>query len=441
MGISVFDRILIYSKAENERNKMEGDSYRRRLKDITADLMALVRDMENDEHEKEQQFRIVQPGERIIAFPNLVAAPREEDKTENEEATAFLDFTEKELMKMPKTFRNKFKTGKIKARIRRIQNKYYEIRVQLDKIRITASSANLETAKQRFIEKLNEYESKRTDKKHKDELFGKYLLKWLETVKKPYIKESTYKEYQKSVKLDLLPKFGQFKLSEITTFDIQEHLNGYIAEGKNRTAKKVYQLMSALFAFAVADDMLTRSPTDKVRVVTYEQEHGTALTRAEEKQIIDDFLAMPSSRYRQAFVFIMYTGLRRSELASVQLEGEWITVVTAKQRKGKKEKARRIPVSPMLKKLLPMIDLNLIRQANPNKLTCAFSDLYTNHHLHELRHTFITRCQECGIAREIVSLWAGHSTDKTITTTVYTHLEQNVELQLQEIARFIYDFE
>ena len=95
----------------------------------------------------------------------------------------------------------------------------------------------------------------------------------------------------------------------------------------------------------------------------------------------------------------------------------------------------------MLKKLLPMIDLNLIRQANPNKLTCAFSDLYTNHHLHELRHTFITRCQECGIAREIVSLWAGHSTDKTITTTVYTHLEQNVELQLQEIARFIYDFE
>ena len=80
--------------------------------------------------------------------------------------------------------------------------------------------------------------------------------------------------------------------------------------------------MSALFAFAVADDMLTRSPTDKVRVVTYEQEHGTALTRAEEKQIIDDFLAMPSSRYRQAFVFIMYTGLRRSELASVQLEGE-----------------------------------------------------------------------------------------------------------------------
>lgn len=134
---------------------MEGDSYRRRLKDITADLMALVRDMENDEHEKEQQFRIVQPGERIIAFPNLVAAPREEDKTENEEATAFLDFTEKELMKMPKTFRNEFKTGKIRARIRRREDGRYEIRCQINKKRISATSKTLEIAKQKFIKQLN----------------------------------------------------------------------------------------------------------------------------------------------------------------------------------------------------------------------------------------------------------------------------------------------
>ena len=249
------------------------------------------------------------------------------------------------------------------------------------------------------------------------------------------------KEYQKSVNLYLLPKFGQSKLTDITTFDIQEYLNKYTAAGKFRTAKSIYQLLNPIFAFAVADNMLNRSPMEKVRIVAYEQEHGTALTRAEEKQIVDDFLALPTSRYRQAFVFIMYTGLRRSELASAQIDGEWITVITAKQRKGHKEKARRIPVSPMLKKLLPMIDLNLIRQANPNKLTCAFKDLYTNHHLHDLRHTFVTRCQECGIAREIVSLWVGHTADKTITTTVYTHLEQNVELQLREIARFIYDFE
>lgn len=439
---------------ENEEHKMDGDGYLRRLQDLTFAMLELVKDMANEEQKKQQLFKIVQT-ENVIQFPGVktnttatakqeTAKQEEERVTEQEEEneeTPALDFNEKDIMKMPKIFRNEFKTGKVKARIRRTKNKYYEIRVQLDKIRITASSTDLETAKKKFIEKLNEYESKRTAKKRKDVLFGEYLLKWLETVKKPYIKESTYKEYQKSVNLYLLPKFGQLKLTDITTFDIQEYLNKYTAAGKFRTAKSIYQLLNPIFAFAVADNMLNRSPMEKVRIVAYEQEHGTALTRAEEKQIVDDFLALPTSRYRQAFVFIMYTGLRRSELASAQIDGEWITVITAKQRKGHKEKARRIPVSPMLKKLLPKIDLNLIRQANPNKLTCAFKDLYTNHHLHDLRHTFVTRCQECGIAREIVSLWVGHTADKTITTTVYTHLEQNVELQLKEIARFIYDFE
>ena len=45
---------------------------------------------------------------------------------------------------------------------------------------------------------------------------------------------------------------------------------------------------------------------------TYEQEHGTALTRAEEKELLNKFYEAPHLRYRQAFIFIIYTGLRRS---------------------------------------------------------------------------------------------------------------------------------
>ena len=54
-------------------------------------------------------------------------------------------------------------------------------------------------------------------------------------------------------------------------------------------------------------------------------------------------------------------------------------------------------------------------------LSRHFKLLCPSHHLHELRHTFITRCQECGVAREVVSVWAGHAADKTMTSTVYTH--------------------
>lgn len=93
----------------------------------------------------------------------------------------------------------------------------------------------------------------------------------------------------------------------------------------------------------------------------------------------------------------------------------------------------------MLKKVLPMIDIALIKKTEINKLTNAFKEIYPGHHLHDLRHTFITRCQECYISREMVSIWAGHSTDRSITSTVYTHLEQYEERQLEEIKKFDYE--
>ena len=71
-------------------------------------------------------------------------------------------------------------------------------------------------------------------------------------------------------------------------------------------------------------------------------------------------------------------------------------------------------------------------------LTNHFKDISPKHHLHDLQRTFITRAQECGIRREIVSLWAGHKADNSITTTVYTHFQERSELQLQEIEKYNY---
>lgn len=39
----------------------------------------------------------------------------------------------------------------------------------------------------------------------------------------------------------------------------------------------------------------------------------------------------------------------------------------------------------------------------------------------------------------MASIWAGHSTDRSITSTVYTHLEQYEERQLEEIKKFDYE--
>ena len=49
---------------------------------------------------------------------------------------------------------------------------------------------------------------------------------------------------------------------------------------------------------------------------------------------------------------------------------------------------------------------------------------------------YISRCKECGVSSEVVSIWAGHSLSGTITSTVYTHYSD--EFQLKEAEKVIY---
>lgn len=94
----------------------------------------------------------------------------------------------------------------------------------------------------------------------------------------------------------------------------------------------------------------------------------------------------------------------------------------------------------MLKQILPFIDIEKIKTASVGVLTNRFKNVCPNHHLHDLRHTFITRAQECGIRREIVSLWSGHKADSSITTNVYTHFQEHSELQMLEMQKYNYTY-
>lgn len=398
--------------------------------------------IEEDTESRLEREKIFEGGGKTIPFNpalwNFVPTPGE---SQNSRKNAALSFNEKELNLMPKNLKKEFKDNRKKAHVRR-RNGRYEIRFQFNKKRIAASGGTLKAAKEKFIAKLweifapGEIERENT----RDVLFGDYVCEWLETVKKPYIKPPTYRFYEQAIRADLLPRFKDRPIRSIGAFELQKFLGEFADEGRLRTAKKAHLILNAVFEYAVADGVIDRSPMKKVVVGAYEQKHGTALTRAEEKRLIDALFEKPESVNRQAFVFLVYTGLRRSELSTVEISDGWVTVTSAKQRLGKSEKKRRIPISPMLEKVLPMIDVAAIKKIAANTLTGKFKILMPDHHLHELRHTFITRCRECGISRECVSLWAGHAADGSITTTVYTHLSQFEEKQRDEIALFIYDY-
>ena len=359
-------------------------------------------------------------------------------------ASSIVIFTNKELSKMPQQFRKLFKIGKVRAHVKRRTDGVYEIRCQLNKVLYLATSKQLEECKEKFIQKLKLHTTVQANDVTKptnvsEPLFIDYMFNWLETAKKPFIKEITYNDYVNAVKVYILPKFENRTLSTIKYNELQTLITELSESGRNRTAKKIFQLLSPFFAHAMADGAITLNPMAKVKLPRYETNHGVALTINEEYEFLQEIKRNPTP-VNQAYAFILYTGLRRCELSSIVIDGEWIKIITAKQRKGMKEKSRSIPISPMLKKVLPFINIEEIKSLSLNILTKSFKDVCPKHHLHDLRHTFITRAQECGIRREIVSLWAGHQADSSITTAVYTHFQERSELQISEMQKYNYKY-
>lgn len=340
---------------------------------------------------------------------------------------------------MPQKYRKIFRTHSKNAHVR-YNRGVYEIRLMIRGYRITASAKFLDVAKERFIKKLQEYENGVLAEKRKSRrtFLLPYIQKWMHTVKKPFIKENTFKMYEQTFNAYLSPNFQNKTIESLTQFELQAFLNGFVAEGKNRTAEKISLMLSAVLDYAVDDGIIPRSPMKRVVLARYEEEHGTSLTRNEEKILIDAFIRSHNV-YLQAYVFMLYTGIRRGELASAEVADGWISVITGKQRLGTKPKRRRLPVCPMLENLLPIIDLESIKTLSAAMLTKHIKEFLPTHHCHDLRHTFVTRAQECGIKRELVSLWAGHAADSSITSNVYTHLEQNEDHQIKEMRLFSYD--
>ena len=371
-------------------------------------------------------------------FPGIFKKETETaaNQEENRHESKILKFTKKEIELMPIIYKDLFFSENAVAHVRLRKDNLYEIRCQLNGKKITASSKSLETAKKKFIYKLTEQE-KLLNLPKKVITFGEYAKEWLDTVKRPTVKAATFEDYLSTFRRHLLPTFGERPLDQITRHDVQKYLNGLIEKGMSRAAHKQRQILTSIFEYAEIDELIPRSPVRKIRLPIHEYVNGTALTLEEELAFVERCLSSETASGK-AFVFILCTGIRRSELASATVRGDFVEVVSAKQRKGKIEKTRRIPISPRLRRLLPNLEEDLVRlrELYPNRLGRTFKAWLPTHHLHELRHTFITRCQERGIPREVVSVWAGHKADNTMTSNVYTHFSE--DFQTAEIKKMDY---
>ena len=97
-----------------------------------------------------------------------------------------------------------------------------------------------------------------------------------------------------------------------------------------------------------------------------------------------------------ALLVLLYFGLRQSELPSIKIINDnTLECETSKERMGRNVTLRCIPFTPMFRKVKSLVDFEKAKNVNVYTLRSAFKRLFPEHHPHELRYTFITRCKEC----------------------------------------------
>ena len=160
----------------------------------------------------------------------------------------------------------------------------------------------------------------------------------------------------------------------------------------------------------------------------HERKHGTALSKEDEKLLLDSTAGTPQQRM---FAVGLYTGMRPNEYETARLEGDFIVAINSKRKNGKVE-YKKIPITPRLR---PYLDgVNKLQFSSLRIMRDRFNKLFPNHKLYDLRTTFYTRCQECGIAPVARDEFVGHSLGELGNT--YTDLSD--EFLLAEGQKFKY---
>ena len=357
--------------------------------------------------------------------------------------------SKKEIKSMPEKYRNIFACAD-RLIPYRFHKGVYEAHYRRDGFKVFACAKDFKEMKRKFATKLlaqmtGEHAPSVPDPRpihsgaRSKARFAEYLNEWLE-IKRKTCKESTCKEYERLSLTNLLPVFGERPIADITRQELlQGYLFRFIDEGKHRTAEKLYQILCCIFDLA-CEDLHILSPMKKIVLPYYEPKKGSALTREEEKKLVEFCIAHRENEASSALLVLLYFGLRRSELKTISVENEMLTCTTSKTKMGRSEVKRSIPFSPVFRRVLPFVDFEKAKNTNVNTIYTTFKRLFPNHHTHELRYNFITRAKEAGCNLEAVMLWAGHSFDKDVKSSAvdrgYTDYSQ--EYLVQEAQKIDY---
>lgn len=248
--------------------------------------------------------------------------------------------------------------------------------------------------------------------------YGVWLSEWLTVYKKPYLKEHSITEIELCIRKYIPDEIKDSPLGEITPHDLQKAL---LVVPSSRMRVYTFDVYNASLSLAYKYGYIARNPVELCVKPKHKRNIGQALSAEEIKQFLG---IIEETNLRRLFMFYLYTGCRRSEALTVR----WSDVDFEKRIiriHGTKTDGsdRTVPIVPELLPVLQSMQHHpdgLLFHYSVTYISRTFHKLFPSHKLHDLRHTFATRCLECGISLKVVQKWLGHTRLDT-TANIYVH--------------------
>ena len=266
---------------------------------------------------------------------------------------------------------------------------------------------------------------------------GEWLDFWYDTYKKPKLSANSLRNIEQQIRLHTPDWLKAMPLKSRRLFHIDRALQNLPL---GRTRKYTKQVWHNAFKKAQQLEMVEKNVVTLTDEVKYKKKKSQALTLKEQTAFLE---AIKGRRSQFLLLFYLYTGVRRAEALSL----EWQDIDEENRSiliRGTKtaESTRYLLLTDDIKAILEsqrlqnkkdhIVDNRVFPYSN-SFASKQFKAVCPNHHLHDLRHTFITRCAECGINPNVCQQLVGHAT-ADMTMNVYTHVLD--EFKRKEAAKF-----
>lgn len=313
------------------------------------------------------------------------------------------------------------------------------------------------------------------------EEYGKYFLK----KKKPALVAKSYRRLESTFYTHLVPAFGMVSLSELNDFHLQDLLDQLFEKKMSYSSiKKVFDFAQATMDMAKLKKHIGENPFLGVEMFSpknFKKSDIYCFDSMETRAFVAEAERIrktgnPAYRYGSAFVFLLNTGMRESEICGLKKDDlqekgifirraastepnpeydpesiaskKYITIVVDYNKTF--HGTRIVPYNrkakecaETLRKQFSSSDMVICTNRNgvvpPASINREFKQIIKNAGLpdcapHTLRHTFASHLFANGYSIKEVSELLGHSSTQ-VTEKIYLHILQQIKLEKADSLR------